>query len=36
MGDVTIDELRGRLGEETLVVLDVRTPAEFDGTAGAS
>jgi len=31
--DVTIDELRDRLGEEGLVVLDVRTPLEFGGTA---
>lgn len=33
--DVTLDELRSRLGEEGLLVVDVRTPAEFDGRAGA-
>jgi thiosulfate/3-mercaptopyruvate sulfurtransferase len=31
--DVTLDELRDRLGDESLVLLDVRTPPEFDGTA---
>jgi thiosulfate/3-mercaptopyruvate sulfurtransferase len=31
--DVTLDELRGRLGEEGLVLLDVRSVSEFDGTA---
>ena len=36
MGDVTLDELRGRLDDDGLVVLDVRTAQEFDGTAGAS
>ena len=34
--DVTLDELRGQLGEDGLVLLDVRTAAEFEGTAGAS
>lgn len=34
--DVTVDELRVRLGEEGLAVLDVRTPLEFDGSGGAS
>jgi thiosulfate/3-mercaptopyruvate sulfurtransferase len=34
MTDVTRDELERRLGEEGLVVLDVRSAAEFDGTAG--
>ncbi len=33
--DVTLDELRPRLGEEGLVLLDVRTEPEFDGSAGA-
>jgi thiosulfate/3-mercaptopyruvate sulfurtransferase len=31
--DVTTDELRGRLGETSLALLDVRTTGEFDGTA---
>ncbi|MFO7573388.1 MAG: rhodanese-like domain-containing protein [Gaiellaceae bacterium] len=35
MADVTLDELRGRLGEEGLVLLDVRMPQEFEGSAGA-
>lgn len=35
MADVTLDELRGRLGEEGLVLLDVRLPQELDGSAGA-
>jgi thiosulfate/3-mercaptopyruvate sulfurtransferase len=34
--DVTLDELRRRLGEEALSVLDVRTVGEFDGTAETS
>jgi thiosulfate/3-mercaptopyruvate sulfurtransferase len=34
--DVTLDELRRRLGEEALNVLDVRTAGEFDGTAVTS
>lgn len=33
MGDVTLAELRGRLGDESLVLVDVRTPLEFAGTA---
>jgi thiosulfate/3-mercaptopyruvate sulfurtransferase len=33
--DVTLDELRSRLGDEGLTVIDVRTPLEFDGSAGA-
>jgi thiosulfate/3-mercaptopyruvate sulfurtransferase len=33
--DVTLDELRERLGEEGLKVIDVRTPGEFDGVRGA-
>ena len=33
MEDVTLEELRRRLGEKGLVVLDVRTVLEFDGTA---
>jgi len=36
MEDVTLDELRRRLGEDGLVVLDVRTAQEFEGSAGAS
>ena len=35
MEDVTLAELRGRLGDEGLVVLDVRSPLEYAGTAGA-
>ncbi len=31
--DVTIDELRERLGEEGLVLLDVRSASEFEGAA---
>jgi thiosulfate/3-mercaptopyruvate sulfurtransferase len=33
MADIALDELRGRLGEEGLVLLDVRSVQEFDGTA---
>lgn len=33
--DVTIEELEGRLGEEGLVLLDVRSPAEYAGHRGA-
>ena len=33
--DVTLDELRGRLEKEGLALLDVRTPPEFEGAAGA-
>jgi thiosulfate/3-mercaptopyruvate sulfurtransferase len=36
VADVTLDELRERLGDESLVVLDVRTALEFDGTARTS
>lgn len=32
---MTLHELRGRIGEEGLVLLDVRTPHEFAGDAGA-
>lgn len=32
---MTLDELRGRLDDAALTLLDVRTPLEFDGTAGA-
>jgi thiosulfate/3-mercaptopyruvate sulfurtransferase len=32
--DVTLDELASRLGEPGLVVLDVRSEAEFSGAAG--
>jgi thiosulfate/3-mercaptopyruvate sulfurtransferase len=33
--DIELGELRARLGEDGLVLVDVRTPREFDGTAGA-
>jgi len=33
MADVTLDELRRRLGEDGLALLDVRTSLEFDGAA---
>jgi thiosulfate/3-mercaptopyruvate sulfurtransferase len=33
--DVTLEELRGLLDGQALVLLDVRTPLEFDGAAGA-
>jgi thiosulfate/3-mercaptopyruvate sulfurtransferase len=33
--DVTLEELRDRLGEEGLAVVDVRTRHEFDGAARA-
>lgn len=32
--DVTREELASRLGEEGLVVIDVRTPGEFSGAGG--
>jgi thiosulfate/3-mercaptopyruvate sulfurtransferase len=32
---VTIEELASRLGEEGLIVLDVRSPEEYAGTMGA-
>jgi thiosulfate/3-mercaptopyruvate sulfurtransferase len=35
MEDVTLAELRERLDDDTLTVLDVRSPLEFDGVAGA-
>ncbi len=35
MEDVTLAELRARLGQEGVVLLDVRTPHEFAGLAGA-
>ena len=35
MEDVTLAELRDRLGDEDLTVVDVRTPLEFSGAAGA-
>jgi 3-mercaptopyruvate sulfurtransferase SseA len=34
--DVTLDELRDRLGEEGLALVDVRSPLEFDGVAQAA
>jgi thiosulfate/3-mercaptopyruvate sulfurtransferase len=33
MADITLDELKRRLHDEGLVVVDVRTRPEFDGTA---
>jgi thiosulfate/3-mercaptopyruvate sulfurtransferase len=33
--DVTLAELRARLGEAGLVVVDVRRPSEYEGVAGA-
>ena len=35
MEDVTLDELRGLLAGEGVALLDVRSPLEFDGSAGA-
>jgi thiosulfate/3-mercaptopyruvate sulfurtransferase len=35
MEDVTLEELSRRLGDADLVLVDVRTPFEFDGVAGA-
>jgi thiosulfate/3-mercaptopyruvate sulfurtransferase len=35
MAEVTLEELRRRLGDDDLTLLDVRTPLEFEGTAGA-
>lgn len=35
MEDVTLAELRERLDDESLTVLDVRTTLEFEGAAGA-
>lgn len=35
MADVTLDELRRRLGDDDFVLLDVRTRPEFEGAAGA-
>ena len=35
MEDVTFAELRGRLGQEDLLLVDVRTTFEFDGVAGS-
>lgn len=32
---MTLDELRRRLGDDDVALLDVRTRAEFDGLAGA-
>ena len=34
-GDVTTEELAARLGESGLVLLDVRSPAEYEGARGA-
>jgi 3-mercaptopyruvate sulfurtransferase SseA len=33
--DVTLAELQERLGDEALTLLDVRSPHEFEGLAGA-
>jgi thiosulfate/3-mercaptopyruvate sulfurtransferase len=33
--DVTLAELQSRLGGDDLTVLDVRTPLEYEGAAGA-
>jgi thiosulfate/3-mercaptopyruvate sulfurtransferase len=33
--DIALDELRGRVGDEGLTLLDVRSPVEFTGEAGA-
>ena len=35
MEDVTLAELRRRLGDDDLLLLDVRTRLEFEGAAGA-
>lgn len=35
MADVELDELRARLDEEGLVLLDVRSPHEYEGHTGA-
>lgn len=35
MNEVTVDELAARLGEDDLVLLDVRTHGEFKGELGA-
>jgi thiosulfate/3-mercaptopyruvate sulfurtransferase len=35
MADIALDELRRRLGEDGIFLLDVRTRPEFDGTAPA-
>ena len=34
--DVMLDELRGRLGDDALTIVDVRTPVEFSGEAQAA
>ena len=35
MADVTLDELRRRIGGDDFALLDVRTQQEFDGVSGA-
>jgi thiosulfate/3-mercaptopyruvate sulfurtransferase len=35
MEDVELAELRARLGEDGLVILDVRSPHEYEGVTGA-
>lgn len=34
MSDITCEELATRLGEDDLLVLDVRTPGEYAGAGG--
>jgi thiosulfate/3-mercaptopyruvate sulfurtransferase len=34
--DIGLEELAGRLGDSELIVVDVRTPMEYAGTAGAA
>ena len=34
MSDIGADELASRLGDESLVIVDVRTVGEYDGTNG--
>lgn len=35
MDEVTTEELAGRLGEAGVTIIDVRTPAEYEGVHGA-
>ncbi len=35
MADIELEELRRRFADDDLVVVDVRDPQEYDGTAGA-
>ena len=34
MSDIELDELASRLGDDALVIVDVRTAGEYDGTSG--